>query len=428
MLSENGVFGVVLSNNVATAERCTRERSRQINEHLKKRNNLSEAVGIAYKNRYYLAVDGVCYVADARYKTYSEGNLDNTYNYEWWFWDNIPARVWAEIDGALYFGTEDGMVCVFDDKYTDRTYQITASGELTLSEEYNHITYSSDRSISEGDRISFLADLYALVLEKAERTNHVGNFLYNKIKTSEKEILSFHEDMKVYADKISIFEDINGLTVGTAYYVCNIDWDECTFSLKDAPGETGKIMKFKSDEFRLYRSISETGLWITNVTANETSNFFQLKLDKDSEDVLTLVSYNETTSSDLIAKIYFFKNVKAEFYTPVFDLGTNESSKTLLKMTISTEPEINGKVSFGYETRRVNKLITAKGINTFSLDNLSFENFSFETGFVNSYSVKCNERNFNFIIFWFVSDNDSDCAVNSFTAVYKVNKSNKGVW
>ena len=117
----------------------------------------------------------------------------------------------------------------------------------------------------------------------------------------------------------------------------------------------------------------------------------------------------------------------AEWYTPIFDLGTNESSKTLLKMTISTEPEVNGKLSFGYETRNVNKLINAKGINVFSFDNFSFENFSFDTGFANSYSVKANERNFNFIMFRFVSDNDSNCVVNTFTIIYKINKANKGV-
>ena len=75
----------------------------------------------------------------------------------------------------------------------------------------------------------------------------------------------------------------------------------------------------------------------------------------------------------------------------------------------------------------VNKLINAKGINVFSFDNFSFENFSFDTGFANSYSVKANERNFNFIMFRFVSDNDSNCVVNTFTIIYKINKANKGV-
>ena len=60
-------------------------------------------------------------------------------------------------------------------------------------------------------------------------------------------------------------------------------------------------------------------------------------------------------------------------------------------------------------------------------DFISFENFTFATGFASSYTVKCNERNFNFIIFRFVSDDEYNCAINSFTILFKVNKSNRGV-
>jgi hypothetical protein len=108
-------------------------------------------------------------------------------------------------------------------------------------------------------------------------------------------------------------------------------------------------------------------------------------------------------------------------------MGTNESSKTLLKLTISTEPQVNGKMSFGYETKNVNQLISAKGVNVFSFEDLDFENFTFDTAFAHSYSIKRNVRNFNFIIFRFVSDNEYNCAVNSFTIIYKINKANKGV-
>ena len=123
ILSRNGVFGIVLAENVATTERYTRERSRSINERLKRHADLSEAVGIVYKNRYYLAIDDVCYIADSRYKYTREDDIDGSYNYEWWFWDNVPVRVWANIDNTLYFGSADGQICVFDDEYTDRSLQ-----------------------------------------------------------------------------------------------------------------------------------------------------------------------------------------------------------------------------------------------------------------------------------------------------------------
>lgn len=102
MVSENGVYGIVLSGNVATDERYARERSRSVNTELLK-HDLSDACGIAYKNRYYLAVDGECFVADARYKYTLDADMDDTYNYEWFHYKNIPARCgtyWTESCGS----------------------------------------------------------------------------------------------------------------------------------------------------------------------------------------------------------------------------------------------------------------------------------------------------------------------------------------
>ena len=411
ILSRNGVFGIVLAENVATTERYTRERSRSINERLKRHADLSEAVGIVYKNRYYLAIDDVCYIADSRYKYTREDDIDGSYNYEWWFWDNVPVRVWANIDNTLYFGSADGQICVFDDEYTDRTYQQSESGDLGLDIANNKVTYNEniDISLSEGDNITFsTSGLFALVEDNAEVAS-------GRIVSDEERIFTFHDGMEVYADNVGG----SGLSINTKYYVREIDSGECTYTLETAEGD---LVTLSEGGFNLYKSISNRELFLTNVTENS----FQVK-DYKAGETLILASYNGSTPLSPLADFVHRENVVAEWYTPIFDLGTNESSKTLLKMTISTEPEVNGKLSFGYETRNVNKLINAKGINVFSFDNFSFENFSFDTGFANSYSVKANERNFNFIMFRFVSDNDSNCVVNTFTIIYKINKANKGV-
>ena len=116
----------------------------------------------------------------------------------------------------------------------------------------------------------------------------------------------------------------------------------------------------------------------------------------------------------------------AEWFTPIFDMGTNATSKTLLKMTVSTEPEVNGRLCIGYETKHAKRLMNAKGISFFTFEDFSFENFSFDTGFYSSYSVRVKDR-FNFILFRFVSDNEYNCAINNFSIIYKYDKDNKGV-
>lgn len=411
ILSKNGVFGIVLANNVATTERYTRERSRSINERLKKHKDLSEAVGIVYKSRYFLAVDGVCYIADSRFTYTSEDSLDNSYNYEWWFWENVPARVWANIENNLYFGSNEGQVCVFDDEYVDRTHQMSEAGDLSFDVAENHITYNEniDIGLKEDDRITLTTDgVYSLYAEGITLSD-------GRLFVSEETILTMYDGVEVFADNVGA----NGLKVGEPYYLYAVDKGLCCFQLTNKQGD---VVEIAEGGFRLHKSVSGKELYITNVTEDS----FQLK-DYRTSGAITLSAYNDTAPSMPIAKFTHRENVVAKWYTPIFDFGTNESSKTLLKLTISTEPEVNGQLSFGYETKSVNKLLNAKGINVFSFENLSFENFSFDTGFASSYSVKVKERNFNFIIFRFISDNEFDCAINTFTVLYKINKSNKGV-
>lgn len=411
ILSRNGVFGIVLADNVATTERYTRERSRSINEKLRTHKDLSEAVGIVYKSRYYLSVDDVCYIADSRYKYMSEDDIDGSYNYEWWYWDNVPVRVWAVLDNQLCFGTKDGQICVFDDTYSDKTHQTSKTGDLSIDITNNSISYNSNIKVdlAENDIIKFSTNgIYVLALKDF-------TIAENKIYVSAEDIVNVIEGTEVYIDNVGN----SGLSVNTKYYYAEVDKGACCLRLMNGNGD---LIDIASGGFRICKHISNKDIFLSNIT--DTS--FQLKEYKSGE-VVVLTNYNNSIPTSIIARVTHKENVIAEWYTPIFDLGTNESSKTLLKMTISTEPEVNGKLSFGYETRSVNKLINAKGINVFSFDNFSFENFSFETGFANSYSVKCKERNFNFIIFRFISDNDSDCIVNTFTVLYKINKQNKGV-
>ena len=56
------------------------------------------------------------YLADSKRRN---SNQSNSFGYEWYFWDNVPARVAAEIDSELYFGTSDGRLCVFKNEAED---------------------------------------------------------------------------------------------------------------------------------------------------------------------------------------------------------------------------------------------------------------------------------------------------------------------
>ena len=398
ILTQSGVQGIVLGENVARTERFTRNRSININGKLLLHDDLSNAVAICHNNRCYLAIDGVCYVADARHKFIPNDTVDNSFNYEWWFWDNIPARVWASIDGKLYFGTEQGQVCVFDDKYTDRVHSNIKDGSM-IDFNNEQIVYDMHDYIQDGDTINIATqELYVMLQANAKMIDF-------EINTDS--IFNFHDGEKVWIEKNGTYSE---------YSIGDVDWAKNTYSLCNTDGFPVEI----EGMFNVLLNVANRDLYIVNVDTE--NNTFQVKLNKDGG-ILDLYSGTPSTS-DMVT---YSRNVVAEYHTPVFDFGTIESSKTLLKMSVAVEPQLSGKLAFGYETRNVYKMLNVKGIRRFSFDDFNFNDFSFDTGFNNSYSVRVNERNFNYIMFRFVSDSDTDCIINKFTAIYKINKSNRGV-
>lgn len=115
-LSKEGVFSI--SSTSVTQERSAQMRSRFVNARLTKEPNLENAVCAAWNGWYILCVNGHCYVADSNQRT-AQGD---TWGYEWYYWDNIPAVCMREVGGTLYFGTEDGRLCAFKSGSTMQKY------------------------------------------------------------------------------------------------------------------------------------------------------------------------------------------------------------------------------------------------------------------------------------------------------------------
>lgn len=411
MLSRNGIFGVVRSNNVVDAGRYVRERSRAINKRLLAHEDLSEAVSTVFEGRYYLAVDGVCYVADARYKYVRSDDVDGSYSYEWWYWDNIPVRVWAVIDGRLWFGSADGRVCVFDNEHADRTRIRSMSGDLALDIANNKMICREalGKLLGENDIVTIKTDgVYSLFAEDVSVEE-------GRIAVSEEEILEIFEGIEVYADEVGQ----SGLCVDTPYFIADVDRGLCTYTLADADGKTVALTE---GGFRLHKLLSGREIYLCDVAQVS----FGLKETRHGKRV-TLSGYNDNVPTHPLAHFIHRAGICAEWYTPVTDLGTSMASKTLLKMTVVTEPGMRGVLSFGYDTKNASRAMSVRGEGGFSFEEFSFENFSFDTAFATSYTARVNQRNFNYIMFRIVSDNDEACAVNNFTVLYKINQNNKGV-
>ena len=130
-LSREGVFGVTLAYGGAKAQRSTQNRSHFVDARLT-REALAEASAVVWNGFYILAVPGGrCYAADSRQKSGNEAS--ETYGYEWYYWEHVPARVWLEHEGELWFGTEDGRICRFQTDAT-RMSRYADDGEAIVAE------------------------------------------------------------------------------------------------------------------------------------------------------------------------------------------------------------------------------------------------------------------------------------------------------
>lgn len=119
ILTQNGVFA--LNTATLSDERYVYHRSYYIDAKLRQESNLKDAIGIVNDGKYYLAINDHVYVADSRFKSSTNNSRYSNYQYEWYYWTNLPVRVWFVWNGILYFGDKYGNICKFrDDVDIDR--------------------------------------------------------------------------------------------------------------------------------------------------------------------------------------------------------------------------------------------------------------------------------------------------------------------
>ena len=68
-----------------------------------------------------LCVNSRCYVLDSKQQKTYNAKSGGSYVYECFYWTNIPAVCFCEVNGTLYFGTADGRFCRFNTDITDNT-------------------------------------------------------------------------------------------------------------------------------------------------------------------------------------------------------------------------------------------------------------------------------------------------------------------
>lgn len=144
-LAKEGVFTATLAYGSVNQQRSTQNRSFLVDARLIKEPHLEDAVSVVWNDWFLLSVNSRCYVADGKQKTGK--SADESYGYEWFYWTNIPARVFLEVGGLLYFGDVDGKVCKFlsdmdsNSRFADNGAAIDASWASKLDDEGDYMLY-----------------------------------------------------------------------------------------------------------------------------------------------------------------------------------------------------------------------------------------------------------------------------------------------
>lgn len=426
VLTKNGVMGIVLTSNLHT-ERVLRERSYSINEKLKELMRgtafSDDWVSIVFDNKYFLTNgNGTVFIADSRFKFSNENDIDGSFNYEWWVWNNIFVKSFAILDDKLFFGTQDGRLCTFHDGFTDNTSVFAGFGSLSIDRDNNCFIYSEKLDeIVENSLLSFRSNSTKVLYEelkvlKTEKT---------KIYLSLEDILKLHVGDAIVGGKPL---NSSNLSQYYTYHIDKINRGDLSIEASrfdEFGAEVQMASEYPSGWLILYSSVKQNELYITNVTDSS----FQVKRTIDGTPI-PITSYNGEGGihTFISGKITHKKNVVSKWYTPIFDLGSSVLSKTLLRIILTTEPYIKSSLSIGYETALSKNLVNPQQRGTgFCFEDLDFDSFSFETGFASSYSVKALKRNFNYIMLKITSESDSDCSVNQLSLIYKINKLIKGV-
>lgn len=417
IVSNDGVYGVTLSANVASTERFARSRAEQIKNLLQERDLLT-AKCVVLDNKMFLAVDGLVFVADARFRANFDGDMADTFNYEWWLWDNVPLKYWVVIQDKLCFVTEDNRLCAFYDGFSDYIFDdllvaVLDGDGVTISKEY-----------ADYNKIVLNA-AYKACVDSNDITGIVNGAL---VINSERLYTAINEGDTVYFDVTAGTISGYPVTVSTPYTVKSIDILNGQVTFTTADGTAVAFMSamsplLQSNPLRISKSATQE--YDMKIDATAESNNTQIS-DADGN-IVQLIEYNGVSSYS--ATIYKNKPVTAYWQTGSYDFGSSIYAKTIERFSVAFDRESPKKMKLYFSTANNGKNQLFKELKKnldFDFGNLSFLLFTFDKRFETSYTRRLLIRNFNFISFLLSSDEAEDFSVDSMSFVYKVNKLNRG--
>lgn len=469
IVSPNGVYGIEIDKAVSTNQRFAKNRSRLIDTVLS-RYSLKDAVSCIFDNKFFLSINGMCYIADARYKSKLSDDLNEDYQYEWWVWDNVNARVFFEFNNKLMFGTSDGQLLAFDDKdYVDVAYGLfkQSEGQIHFDITDNIITLpemlsGTIESLHENDGISIKAGKANICFKLLDASQYEIDTLSHTIHITDEdfdfEVINYFNTDKVYIDNNENQLDIVDVNIENKSF--KLSYNNAIIELEDEVN----IYKEASDNLKLINVQATLGSGIAvedietkshiegNIMYDEVIkdgntyycydkydnkvnlgslvfNQFQLaEIINGKPYLLEMSDFKDVTTTDNVIFQMTFRNiVKCYFVSKTFDFGSPIYYKKVKQLTLTPDEASGTRVEFGYETSRTGQMFSAYTGKAFDFNDIDFTDISFEgSNFAKSYTNRIRDA-FNFIRFIFKNETNSNCKISNLTILYTVGTKTKGV-
>lgn len=398
-LSSKGVYGASLSDIFM--------RSSNINKELLSlsEDTLKNAVALEHDGRYYLFVDGIVYIADARYKTYESNRLDVSYEYEWWRWSDCPCRVAINDNGRLLLGREDGRIMLQGEGYSDITYyELSESEELT---DGNSFIFSEELEISPDDKIK---------IEGAYKYLVTGTFEYlennqARVVFEDNELISIlHKGILLKGDTIRIY--VKAQRIATDVVIEELSLEEKSIYFAYTP----EVSELQATSGAAIYGLCDGEKFSAHKNEETTSQQWDYIL-KDALGEQAYFMDFDNIKITIIRK----RPVMCELYTAVLNFGTDVKKKILHKLVFVPGVQTGGEVIVGYETNKRNVRRSQMVGEELDFSLLDFHNFTFDSAFYNTFEKRVHERNVEFVRFQFRSHSDSDFSIENFSCVYSLN-------
>lgn len=419
------------SRNTYNDEKITVDVSTFINTKITKE-ELEKSFLYTFDNRLILKTSRGVYVA------YKELRDDN--QYEWYFLDNVDARVFFEIDNELYFGDSEGNIKRFTENvFIDKSRVFIQDGGVLIdgsmavsSSKYNEFIENGKQLHLTSGTETIFANLGSFISYNITQNNPSEDYSSYKgviKKLNDEWVIELDIDDRFYTGREIFIDEIDGIGLDTSedYYLSKVDGIKHIFRIDNKKGEHQDLEQINNFRFKIV--VNHLSMcFISNVEDYEEGKKFTLKdnYGKDIEIVSTGASWSGVITTNE-------QNVVAYYITRPFDMGSLIYSKTIYLWTVSNDTDLASYMDVGYYINGKSGdydfiIKTASGSRAFDFNFTNFNAVQFTSDKLpHIYTRQRTLPNVGFVRYIFKNENETNMVLTQMQLIYTYGQVLKGV-